>query len=173
MIEYGNFPLERVKHNMQFFQFPKKNKVTQDYPCSTKRREVLGNQSRTPKRFCEIREKSRGRRGWISQYLPSTDILLIINPSIEMGQEIHTYGQGRIDSVKINPSLLRMRECAFVVVFCFFVYLYRLSSLYPWICTNVVGVKPIELLVYLLSKCKKRFNFMFASLIKSKFNFQV
>ena len=24
MIEYGNFPLERVKHNMQFFQFPKK-----------------------------------------------------------------------------------------------------------------------------------------------------
>ena len=26
-------------------------------------------------------------------------------------QEIHPCGQGRIDSVKINPSLLRMREC--------------------------------------------------------------
>ena len=29
-----------------------------------------------------------------------------------MDQEIHPCGQGRIDSVKINPSLLRMRECA-------------------------------------------------------------
>ena len=142
-------------------------------PCSTKTREVLGNQYWAPKRFREIREKSWGRRGWSSQYLPSIDILLIISPSREMGQEIRPYGQGRIDSVKINPSLLRMRECAFVVVFCFFVYLYRLSSLYPWICTNVVGVKPIELLVYLLSRCKKRFNFMFASLIESKFHFQV
>ena len=28
-----------------------------------------------------------------------------------MDQEIHPCGQGRIDSVKINPSLLRMREC--------------------------------------------------------------
>ena len=41
----------------------------------------------------------------------STDILLIINPSTGMDQEIHPCGQGRIDSVKINPSLLRMREC--------------------------------------------------------------
>ena len=41
----------------------------------------------------------------------STDILLIINSSAGMDQEIHPCGQGRIDSVKINPSLLRMREC--------------------------------------------------------------
>ena len=41
----------------------------------------------------------------------STDFLLIINPSSGMDQEIHYSGQGRIDSVKINPSLLRMREC--------------------------------------------------------------
>ena len=40
----------------------------------------------------------------------STDILLIINSSTEMDQEIHPCGQGRIDSVKINPSLLGMRE---------------------------------------------------------------
>ena len=41
----------------------------------------------------------------------STDILLIINSSTGMDQEIHPCGQGRIDSLKINPSLLRMREC--------------------------------------------------------------
>ena len=41
----------------------------------------------------------------------STDILLIINPFIAIDQEIHPYGQGRIDSVKINPFLLMMREC--------------------------------------------------------------
>ena len=40
----------------------------------------------------------------------STDILLLINSSTGMDQKIHTCGQGRIDSVKINPSLLRMRE---------------------------------------------------------------
>ena len=43
----------------------------------------------------------------------STDILLIINSSLGMDQEIHPSGQGRSDSVKINPSLLRMRECLF------------------------------------------------------------
>ena len=42
----------------------------------------------------------------------STDILLIINPIPRgMDQEIHPCGQGRVDSVKINPTLLRMREC--------------------------------------------------------------
>ena len=40
----------------------------------------------------------------------STDILLIINPSTGMDQEIHPSRQGRIDSVKINASPLRMRE---------------------------------------------------------------
>ena len=36
----------------------------------------------------------------------SMDILLIINPSTEVDQEIHPCGQGRIDSVKTNPSLI-------------------------------------------------------------------
>ena len=41
----------------------------------------------------------------------SMDILLVINPCTGMAQEIHPSGQGRIDSVKVNPPLLRMREC--------------------------------------------------------------
>ena len=43
------------------------------YPCSTKTREVLGNPSPTAARFPEgeVRGKSWGRRGWISQYLQS------------------------------------------------------------------------------------------------------
>ena len=41
----------------------------------------------------------------------STDVLLIINPPTEMDQEIHPCGQERIDSVEINPSPQRMREC--------------------------------------------------------------
>ena len=40
----------------------------------------------------------------------STDILLIINPSTWMDQEIHACGQGRIASVKINPFLPMMRD---------------------------------------------------------------
>ena len=36
--------------------------------------------------------------------------LLIINPSTGMDQEIHPSRHGRIDSVKINASPLRMRE---------------------------------------------------------------
>jgi len=40
----------------------------------------------------------------------STDILHIINSSTGMDQEIHPCGKGRIDSVKIIPSLLKMRE---------------------------------------------------------------
>merc|ERR1712001_639949 len=43
-------------------------------------------------------------------------------------------------------------ERKYYVAFSFFVYLYRLPSLHPGICTNVVGVKPIQLLVYLLSE---------------------
>ena len=92
------------------------------YPCSTKTREVLENPSLTPKRFPETREISRGRclreilraEGRDFPIPPefwwSTDILLIINSSTGMDQETHPCGQGRIDSVKINPSLLRMRE---------------------------------------------------------------
>ena len=53
------------------------------YPCSTKTREVLGNPSLTPRRFPETREIPRVEFWW------STDILLIINQSTGMDQEIH------------------------------------------------------------------------------------
>ena len=39
-------------------------------PYSTKTREVLGNPSPPPSTFPSTLEKSLGRRGWISQYLP-------------------------------------------------------------------------------------------------------
>ena len=74
-----------------------------------------------PERFPEgeARGKSRGSRE-ISraegmdfpippEFWWSTDILLIINSSTGMDQEIHPCGQGRIDSVKIHPSRLMMR----------------------------------------------------------------
>ena len=38
------------------------------------------------------------------------DLLLIINPFTGMNQEFHPCGQIRIDSLKTNPFLLRMRE---------------------------------------------------------------
>ena len=47
----------------------------------------------------------------------STDILLIINPSAGMDQEIHPCVQGRIDSVEINPPLLKMRECTLLQLY--------------------------------------------------------
>ena len=83
----------------------------------------LGNPSPTTKRFPEAQVTSPGSRE-ISraegmdfpippEFWWSTDILLIINSSTGMDQEIHPSGQGRIDSVKINPSLLRMREYYF------------------------------------------------------------
>ena len=60
--------------------------------------------------------KSLGRRGWISQYLPSFGgigiFFLIIDPSPGTDQEIYHSRQGSIDSVKINASLPRMREWA-------------------------------------------------------------
>ena len=46
----------------------------------------------------------------LSRVLVEYGHLLIINPSTGMDQKILPCGQGRIDSVKINPSLLRMRE---------------------------------------------------------------
>ena len=92
------------------------------YPCSTKTREVLGNPSQRPIDFLrakpegnlEGRGKSWGWRGWFPippEFWWNTDILLIINPFTRIDQEIHPSGQGRIDRVKINLSLLRMREC--------------------------------------------------------------
>ena len=57
-----------------------------------------------------VQGKSRGRRGWISQYLPSfREVRTFSSSSIHLQGWI--CGHGRIDSVKINPSLLRMREC--------------------------------------------------------------
>ena len=77
---------------------------------------ILGNPSPTPERFPEgeAQGKSWGRRGCVSQYLPSVGGVWImdIHSSIFLqgvDQEILTCGQGRIDGIKINPSLL-MRE---------------------------------------------------------------
>ena len=68
-----------------------------------------------PEGNLEGRGKSRGRRGWISQYLPSFGGVRTFSSSsilsLGMDQEIHPSRQGRIDSVKINPSLPMMREC--------------------------------------------------------------
>ena len=68
-----------------------------------------------PEGNLEGRGKSRGRRGWISQYFPSFGGVRTFSSSsilsLGMDQEIHPCGQGRIDSVKINLSLLMMREC--------------------------------------------------------------
>ena len=50
---------------------------------------------------------------WIVSVLHQNEVLgnpSLINSSTGMDQEIHSSGQGRIDSVKINPSLLSMKE---------------------------------------------------------------
>ena len=71
------------------------------YPCSTKTREVLGNLEgggdgfpNTSRVFGGVRPFSHHQ----SFYRQGVD------------QKILPCGQGRIDSVKINPSLLMMRE---------------------------------------------------------------
>ena len=98
------------------------------YPYTAERRDVLGCTSPTTKRFPEAREMSRGRspRG-ISRaegnlevggdVQPNTSRLeavyghsLIINPYLGMYQEIHPCRAVSIGSVKINTSLLMMRE---------------------------------------------------------------
>ena len=91
------------------------------YPSSIKTREVLGNPSPMPSRFPETRETSRGSReisraeGGDFPIPPeswwSTDILSSSNFLQGVHQQILPCRQGRIDSVKINPSLLMMREC--------------------------------------------------------------
>ena len=57
------------------------------------------------------------RRGCISRYLPSFGGVRTFSSSsilsLGMDQEIHPSRQGRIDSVKINPSLPMMRECPY------------------------------------------------------------
>ena len=45
----------------------------------------------------------------------STDILSSSNFLQGVDQQILPCGQGRIDSVKINPSLLMMRECSMLM----------------------------------------------------------
>ena len=98
------------------------------YPYTAERRDVLGCTSPTTKRFPEAREMSRGRsprdisraEGNLEvggDVQPNTSRLeavyghsLIINPYQGMYQEIHPCMAGSIDSVKINTSLLMMRE---------------------------------------------------------------
>ena len=88
----------------------------------------MGCTSPTTKRFPEAREMSRGRsprdisraEGNLEvggDVQPNTSRLeavyghsLIINPYQGMYQEIHPCMAGSIDSVKINTSLLMMRE---------------------------------------------------------------
>ena len=91
------------------------------YPCSTKTREVLGNPSPTPERFPEgeARGKSRGLRKILRaegmdfllrlEFWWSTDNLSSSIFLQGVDQKILPCGQGRIDIVKINPSLLMMR----------------------------------------------------------------
>ena len=91
------------------------------YPCSTKTREVLGNPSPTPERFPETRGKSQGSREiWRAEGMDfpippefwwSTDNLSASIFLQGVDQKILPCGQGRIDSVKINPSLLMMTDC--------------------------------------------------------------
>ena len=90
------------------------------YPCSTKTREVLGNPSPTPERFPETRESQGSREIWRAEGMDfpippefwwSTDNLSASIFRQGVDQKILPCGQGRIDSVKINPSLLMMREC--------------------------------------------------------------
>ena len=66
-----------------------------------------------PEGNLEGRGKSGGQRGWISQYLPSFGGVLTISQHKFFYREWIRKsfpGQGRIDSVKINPSLLMMEE---------------------------------------------------------------
>ena len=86
------------------------------YPCSTKTREVLGNPSLTAKRFPETREISRGRSPREISSAEGIDFPIppeFLSSSIFLqgvDQKILPCGQGRIDCVKINPSLPMMRE---------------------------------------------------------------
>ena len=82
--------------------------------------------SQKPERFPETQFISQGRNpreisraeGMDFPIHPkfwwSADFLLIIYPSTGMDQETHASRQGRIDSVKINPSLLMMRKRAVI-----------------------------------------------------------
>ena len=93
--------------------------MLRDCPCSNKTREVLGNPSPTPERFPETRLEGQGMDFPIPpEFWWSTVILLIINLSTEMDRKIHPCGQGMIDSVKSNPSLLMMRDWVMYYVCC-------------------------------------------------------
>ena len=104
------------------------------YTYTAERRDVLGCTSPTTKRFPEAREMSRGRSPRdISRAEGNLEVggdvqpnssrfeavyghSLIINPSLGMYQEIHPCKAMSIGSVKINTSLLMMREC-FVLLY--------------------------------------------------------
>ena len=104
------------------------------YPYTAKRRDVLGCTSPTTERFPEVREMSRGRSprdtsraegnleggGDVQPNISRLEAVyghsLIINPYQGMYQEIHPCMAGSIDSVKINTSLLMMRECIVLLI---------------------------------------------------------
>ena len=104
------------------------------YPYTAERRDVLGCTSPTTKRFPEAREMSRGRSprdilrakgnlevggdvqpniSWLEAVCGHT---LIINPYQGIYQEIHPCRAVSIGRVKINTSLLMMRECVIPMV---------------------------------------------------------
>ena len=109
------------------------------YPCSTKTREVWYWEihPRRPKDFPrperfpegEARGKSRGSREiWRAEGMDfpippefwwSTDNLSASIFLQGVDQKILPCGQGRIDSVKINPSLLMMRDCSLLLLLTF------------------------------------------------------
>ena len=97
------------------------------YPCTTKTREVLWNRPPLPSRFpptleislgLRLREISRvsGNLSGVGDGFTNTSLILveyILSSSIFLqgvDQETLPCGQGRIDSVEINPSLLMIRE---------------------------------------------------------------
>ena len=70
----------------------------------------------------------------------STDILLIINSSTGMDQEINPCGQGRSASVKINPSLLRMREWPILTMI-----LLKANACFCYFCFHAIFLFELEI----------------------------
>ena len=73
----------------------------------------IGKSIRPAERFPEdeAQGKSRGRRGWISQYFPSFGGVRTFSHHQSFFREWIRKSFGRIDSVKTNPSLLMMSTC--------------------------------------------------------------
>ena len=104
--------------------------MMRECPYSTKTRELLGNPSPLPSRFLSTLEISLGLRpreisrvsgnlSGVGDGFPNTSRVLVehgynLSASIfrqGVDQKILPCGQGRIDSVEINPSLRMMTDC--------------------------------------------------------------